>query len=254
MSYHDRPEVSATMIKSMAKGWRVFEAEFITRTAPRRDTKALALGTAVHAALLEPDRFASDYVVCPDECSDRRTKAYKEWAASVADDVEILTQDDAITIERIKASVFRDDVANTLINKPGEVEQVRTWTSANGVECRLRLDKVFGTSAVLDIKTTQNALPWGFRSTLGDYRYDLQAVHYMEGTGAERFFFLVVETVCPWRVRTYQLVARALAFAKQQRLELLDEYKRRIVSGDWSERGENEVLDIDIPEYLRGEQ
>lgn len=252
MSYHDRPEVSATMIKSMAKGWRQFEAEFITRTAPRRDTKALSLGTAIHAALLEPEKFVASYTICPESCSDKRTKAYKEWSANLADGVEVLSSADADTIEKIVQHIERDAVARRLIEAKGEVEQMKTWTSDNGVQCRGLFDKMIGSNTLVDIKTTQDALPWAFRSTLGDYRYDLQAAHYMEGTGAENFFFVVVETSCPWRVRTYQLGAKSLAFAESQRRHLLDEYKTRIVSGDWSESQEGEVIEVDTPEYLRG--
>ena len=83
--YHARPGVSASMLKSMASGWRSFEAEYITKTAPRKESAAMALGTAVHAALLEPEAFADEYAVIPEECSDRRTKAYKEWAANNGD-------------------------------------------------------------------------------------------------------------------------------------------------------------------------
>lgn len=252
--YHSRPEVSATMVKSMAKGWRKFEADFITRTAPRLETKSLSLGTAVHAALLEPQTFASKYIVCPESCSDRRTKAYKEWAAGVSPDAEVLSPGDFATIEHIIRHVNRDAVAKKLIDAAGLVEQERYWTSQNGVLCRLRLDKIIGSKTVLDIKTTQDAMPWSFRSTLGTYRYDLQAAHYLEGTGAEVFFFVVVETTCPWRVRTYRLKARSLAFAEEQRKRLLDEYKSRIVSGDWSESQEGEVIEVDSPEYLRGEE
>lgn len=252
--YHSRPEVSATMIKSMAKGWRHFEAEFIARTAPRRDTKALSLGTAVHAALLEPEKYYAEFVVCPEECSDRRTKAYKEWAAKVPNNATILSPDDEAIITRIGYHVQRDAVARRLIEAKGEVEQMKTWTAENGVACRGMFDKIIGNKTVVDIKTTQNALPWAFRSTLGEYRFDLQAAHYLEGTGAEFCFFIVVETSAPWRVRTYQLTARSLAFAQSQRRRLLDEYKSRIVSGDWSESGEGEVLEVDTPEYLRGEE
>jgi exodeoxyribonuclease VIII len=247
--YHARPGVSASLLKSMARGWRTFEAEYITKTAPRKESAAMALGTAVHTALLEPKRFADEYVVCPEECSDRRTKAYKEWAASV-DGASVLTADDAATIEAIRESVRRDDFASKLLDADGHVEKSLEWID-QGMLCRMRFDKLAGLF-VVDIKTCQSAKPDAFAKAITEYRYDLQAAHYLSGIPyvAARFAFVAVETSSPYRVRCYEMCGDDLYSASMERDALLHEYKRRLESNDWSEPGEGVLTKVFLPNWF----
>ena len=234
----------------MAEGWRQFEAEYISKTAPFRTSAAMELGTAIHMAILEPDKFYGEYVVCPKECSDKRTKAYKEWEAAQPAFVTVLSEKDWVTIERICQNAQRDEVASRLLSKPDSVEKEHFWVcEATGVKCRAKTDAIRG-KGVIDIKTTDDARPRAFARKIADFRYDLQAAHYLDGTGCETFLFVAIETSCPWRVRTYTLLPQDLLHASSQRLELLDEYKRRLDIGNWSERGEHEVADIYLPKYF----
>lgn len=249
IEYHSRREVSATMLKCMAEGWRQFEAEYITKTAPFRETAAMELGTAIHIALLEPERFAANYVTLPAECSDRRTKAFKEFAAANSK-ANFLSPKDLETIKRVAESVMRDDVASRLLSAVDSVEKEHYWTCEDtGVKCRAKTDAIKG-RGVIDIKTTDDARPFAFARKIAEFRYDLQAVHYLDGTRCETFLFVAIETTCPWRVRTYTLTHRDLYAARSKRMELLEEYKSRLATGNWSERGEHEVADIILPSYL----
>jgi hypothetical protein len=251
--YHARPGVSASMLKSMARGWRTFEAEYITKTAPRKESAAMALGTAVHTALLEPERFAAEYVACPDECSDRRTKAYKEWAASV-DGASVLTADDAKTIDAIRESVRRDDFASKLLAADGHVEKSLEWTDQS-VLCRMRFDKIAGPFCI-DIKTCQDATPEAFAKTIASYRYDIQASHYLSGLSNNgvgwgvRFVFITVETCAPHRVRCYEMCDDDSDKADEDRVALLLEYRRRLQSDDWSEPGEGVLTKVFLPNWF----
>jgi hypothetical protein len=254
--YHARPGVSASKLKSMARGWRTFEAEHITKTAPRKESPAMALGTAVHTALLEPERFDAAYVVCPPECSDRRTKAYKEWAASVASFAlsGVLTTDDAATIDAIRDSVRRDEFASQLLAADGHVEKSLEWTESD-VLCRMRFDKIAGPFCI-DIKTCQDATPEVFAKTIASYRYDLQAAHYLSGLTNNsigwgmRFVFVAVETASPYRVRCYEMCDDDFDKADEDRVALLLEYRRRLELGDWSEPGEGVLTKVFLPNWF----
>jgi len=251
--YHARPGVSASKLKSMARGWRTFEAEHITKTAPRKESPAMALGTAVHTALLEPDRFDAEYVYCPAECSDRRTKAYKEWYAGFHKLIT-LTADDGATIEAIKESVRRDDFASQLLSADGHIEKSLEWTE-NDVLCRMRFDKIAGPFCI-DIKTCQDATPEAFAKTIASYRYDLQASHYLSGLTSNgigwgmRFVFVAVETASPYRVRCYEMCDDDFDKACDDRASLLAEYRRRSESGDWSEPGEGVLTKVFLPNWF----
>lgn len=248
-AYHARKSVSASMLKSMAKGWRTFEAEYVTKTAPRKESAAMALGTAVHTALLEPDRFDTDYAICPPDCSDRRTKAYKEWAAE-NDGKTVLTIDEARTIWAMSKSAIRDKFALILLNADGHIEKSLEWQD-EGVPCRARFDKVAG-SFIIDIKTCQDATPDAFAKTIASYRYDLQAAHYLAGlpSVATTFVFVAIETASPFRVRCYEMCSDDLFSAETERVALLLEYQRRLASDDWSEPGEGVLTKIFLPNWF----
>src|SRR5690349_7675909 len=80
-AYHDHPAVGSSHLKSIARSPAHYWSEWLDPSRPpRTDTPAKWLGKAVHAAILEPERFKSDYVVGPR--FDRRTKAGKEAAAA----------------------------------------------------------------------------------------------------------------------------------------------------------------------------
>jgi hypothetical protein len=248
-AYHARGGVSASMLKSMAKGWRTFEAEYITKTAPRKESAAMALGTAVHTALLEPDRFDAEYAVCPREWSDRRTTAHKQWAAENTGKI-VLTADEGIAIKAMRQSAMRDEFAQKLLAADGYVEKSLEWTD-QGVPCRARFDKIAG-PLIIDIKTCQDARKAGFKKAIETYRYDLQAAHYLAGicSMVTTFVFVAIETASPFRVRCYEMCGDDLFSAEMERVTLLLEYQRRLTDGDWSEKGEGVLTKIFLSDWF----
>lgn len=250
MNYHDRPEVSATMLKSMTKGWRHFEAEHVNKTAKRPESPALMLGTAIHAALLEPMVFNRDYVTCPKECSDRRTSVFKRWAEAHEGKI-ILSYSDRCLIERIVDACHENDSIQRLLMASGQIEREFFWQDAETeIDCRAKIDKAMP-SVVVDLKTTDDASPQAFARTIGTFRYDLQAVHYLEATGADTFIFLAVEKTEPFRARLYELCQADLSDAREMRRELLIQYRSRLEANDWSEPNETEIQTLFLPSYLK---
>jgi hypothetical protein len=245
MSYHNRPELSATQLKSMAAGWRVFEAEHITKTAPRQESAAMALGSAIHAAILEPERFDADYACIPPQCDDKRTTAYKEWAAAHEGKIH-LKQDDALTITILRRAFRYDKMASTLF-KTGTAETEHFWESF-GVKCRGKFDWLAG-QFVVDIKTCQDATDKAFAKDIAQRRYDLQAAHYLSAGVADRFIFVACETTSPFRVRCYELGDADLQRANEDRQNLIEEYTERRSRNDWHEAGENELRTIFLPNW-----
>lgn len=253
-AYHQRDGISASRLKSMNKGWRWYEGEHITRTIARKESPSMRLGTAIHAAILEPDAFGKDYIVCPAECSDRRTKAHKEWATTT-DGREILSASEAVTIQACREAVETHPVARRILTASGINERSFTYTDeASGVPCRVRFDRLAGL-VICDIKTTDCLDGDSFAKAIATYRYDLQAAHYLEGlhtlTGDKyRFVFIAVETSPPHRCRVYQLGEGDLVAASERRAELLSEYARRIESGDWSDPLEGELQTVYLPNWF----
>ena len=74
--------------------------------APQKESAALRVGSAVHAAVLEPGHYAADFAVAPDV--DRRTKEGKEkWAEfqTLHAGKTILTTDEAELVGAVSAQI-----------------------------------------------------------------------------------------------------------------------------------------------------
>jgi hypothetical protein len=60
---------------------------------------------------------------------------------------------------------------------------------------------------------------------------------------------LVVETQLPHRVYAIELNQAAIFAGEGTMIRLLREYKQRIESNDWSEEGENNLLQVGLPSW-----
>lgn len=253
--YHARGEISASRLKSMAKGWRWYEAEHITRTIERKESPAMRMGTAIHAAILEPKEFLRSYTVCPADCADRRTKKHKEWAASVPAGTAVLTEAEAGVIAKCEMAVMRDAAARAIIESIDHVEKSFVYDDAGaGVHCRVRFDLAAG-GVVGDIKTIDCLDDGAIEKAIQNYRYDLQAAHYLAGFQAigapvSAFVFIFIETSPPHRCHVVRLSDGDLDAAFESRVSLLREYVRRSESGDWSDPGEGELQTVFLSEWF----
>ena len=72
--YHASEGISASGLKLIGRSPLHYWAAYLDpKREPRVETPALKLGTAIHTAVLEPMRFADEYVVVPDSAPRRPT-------------------------------------------------------------------------------------------------------------------------------------------------------------------------------------
>ena len=199
---------------------------------PSRQTPAMAFGSAVHARVLEPAKFAAEYVVRP-PMPDGRTAAGKDaraaFEATVGDRTP-LDQDDADTIEAIRAALLRHPIAARLLTaRDGVAEVTARWHDGpTGVKCRARVDLWIPSLAVaVDLKTTTDASPKEFAKSVANYSYGIQQAHYVAGLEAcgarvEAFLFVAVERTRPYGVSVFQLDTEAVEHSRERRAGLLE--------------------------------
>lgn len=247
--YHaDKTHITASMLKSLKRSPRIFEAEHIIGSMRKAETEAMAFGTALHTAVLEPERFASDYICPPAGCGDKRTNKYKDWKAEQDPKAKILSEKDHTRIINAMASVMRHPIASEAVKAEGVVEQPHTWIDeATGVPCKCRPDKRAG-RVILDLKSINECSEEEFTKAVVNFDYHIQAAHYNRGfPDAEQFIFIPVETVEPFRCRCFVLDDEALDLGDYMVGELLKEYAERIESGDWSEPNESDLVKVSLP-------
>ena len=227
---------------------------------PREATPAMAIGSAVHTHVLELSTWDERYVMAP-EGIDRRTKAGKElWATFEADSASrtVLSRSDAELVMQMGRAVWSHPAAAFLLGRPGQAEQTYLWTDrATGLECKCRPDWMTNDGQlIVDLKTTEDASPAGFRKSIGNFRYHVQAAWYLEGieraTGRrpDQFIFVCVEKKPPHVVAVYAASAEMVATgaitaeADLARLAMCRE------ASDWPGYS-NQIETIDLPPWMR---
>lgn len=223
--YFSVPALNASLAKQLIKS-AAHGREYMLN--PLRPTASMQLGTAVHAAILEPHK--TPFVVRPADL-DRRTKDGKAaYAALEAGGLPILTQDEADAVQRIRDNVLAiADVASALSH--GKTEVPAFWDGRN-VSCKAKADLVAG-DAVFDIKTCQDASQRGFLSSVYKYGYALQARHYLDGFDASEFIFIAVETSAPYAVAVYDLSDDLLSKGDKFLDIAAARYRHGMNTGEW---------------------
>lgn len=192
------------------------------KKAEREETAAMRIGSAVHCAVLEPERFSTEYVVAP--AIDKRTKAGKEaWAEFEAANAgkTVLSLEDGAVCLQIQDAIRAHPTASSYL-RTGQPEVSALWQDREfAVRCRARYDWLTADSVVLDLKTTQDASPAAFARSCAQFRYHVQAAWYQESYLQATndlllgFIFIAVEKSAPYAVALYELDAEAVELGRR---------------------------------------
>jgi exodeoxyribonuclease VIII len=175
--YHaDRSCVSVSGLKQILRSPAHFRAYL---DGERKETPAKFFGSALHARLLEPQLFDTEYVVAPP--ADRRTKEFKEFEIANANR-KILTAEQMTAILGIEHNVMRHSSFAAML-RIGLKEHTIVWRDAKtGIWIKIRPDCLctgLDESICLDVKSTEDASPAAFARSCVTYDYDLQAAVYL---------------------------------------------------------------------------
>lgn len=212
--YHsDSLAISSTALKALDRSSAHMQAK---SSGSNEETKSRRIGTAVHASVLEPVRFASEYV---EYAGKRTTRQWKQFKAAHSGR-QILTASEWATVaacrERIVSAIAIETsdqsfTVGELIHH-GACERVIYWLDEEtGLTCKARIDLMCGT-ATLDIKTTDDARERAFGNQCADQGYDIQAAFYLRARRAmdptiprNLFFLIAVELTAPHEVVVWPL-------------------------------------------------
>lgn len=226
---------------------------------PPEDTDALRQGRAVHAAILEPDAFTTEFVAAP-QGLDRRTTAGKQaYGEFLAQSIgkTVLSADEHAMCLAIRDSVHRRRCAIGVLEGAGEVELSVLWTHGEtGLACKARWDRYtpgLGGGTIVDVKTTRNASLNDFERSLFTYGYHRQAAFYLDsaaahGMAAEHYVIIAVEKEAPYEVAVYRLTEGAIDAGREQLQPLIRRYAECVRSNTWP--GYPDVVqDIALPSW-----
>lgn len=190
----------------------------------------MTLGTAAHCAVLEPGRFATDYIAwtrttVSGRASPRNGKAWEEFS-NAHWDKEILTADEYAHAVAIAAAVRSDATALKYLHV-GSPEVSMEWVIGNRA-CKGRVDwlTIQEAPVLVGLKTARNASHFPFASAAAKLGYHLQWAFYYDGyvaiTGeVPRVVEIVVESEAPHAVVVYDIPSDVIDQGRDEYMELL---------------------------------
>lgn len=244
-AYHAVPAVSQSLLKQVARS----EAHAKAWLDGVRDepSPAMLLGRAIHAAILEPGRFADRYVVIE---GDRRTTAVKaQLAAAEQAGQLVLRPDEYETCIGMAGACRENATVAALLGGKGNAEASVFWDEA-GIACKARADWISEDGATLvDIKSTDDASPEAFARSVSRYGYAMQDAHYRIGFRAEDMVFVAVEKEPPYAIGVYRISAEWREMAIERRSVLMARWTSAVEFGRYPAYP-LEIVTIDPPAWV----
>jgi hypothetical protein len=240
--YHSQTQyISSSAIKTIAKK----SVSHYLRQEPYSGP-ALAIGSAFHTLVLEPELFEKEYLVLGKKI-DRRTKAGKaEMAAieaeAIANNQSVVMANDHNMIQSMAKSVSEnEDYQKALDNCAKEVSIYIEDFRIPGLDADLRVrvrpdayckdqicigDTVYP-NVVIDLKSCQDASPRGFKYAVYQFGWHIQAAFYLDlmthvskSLGLDEpfnnFLLLAVEKSVPYSAQMYRLSDDMIAEGRKQ--------------------------------------
>ena len=243
-AYHNHPEgISSTGMKAMLVSAAHFKFQpAYTNTRPKE------LGTAIHTALLEPDRYAAEYVLLR-EVKVRTASEYKQ-AVKVHGRELVLVSHEADKVAGMQEAVLSNELMRSRLNGEGWRElSLFVRDPDTGVLVRVRFDLLLTDGTIVDVKKTQDARPDAFSRAIDNYGYDLSAALYADAlqwaTGEEgQFEFAAVEEEMPHGHKLYRPCDTTLNEGRRKYREALATFANCEYIGVWPS------LPCDAPELI----
>jgi hypothetical protein len=216
--YHKVPGLSCSAFKELLRSPAHYKHYITEKKEP---TPAMAVGTAIHTAILEPDKFKDEIAIAP--ICDRRTKAGKDEYTAFCEasaGKTIITQADHENVIGMVEGLQWCEAAVNLLSSGFPELSVFATDPQHGFLWKVRPDWLTPAGACVDVKKCQDASPQGFQKQIGSYGYHIQAALYMQvltwATGKEhnRFFFIAIEEKPPHCCAVFELDYTSLDAAR----------------------------------------
>jgi hypothetical protein len=223
---------------------------------PAEETAPMRLGRAVHAAVLEPERFARDYVVF-----DGPRRQGKAWEAFEADALaagkEILKADEHAECLAIAAAVRAHPLAAQYLAE-GRAEQTIAWVDTEtGLPCKGRVDwlcDVPGMAALVDLKTTAELDAYRLGASIARLGHHAQIAFYSRGLRAlglvQESKLIAVESEAPYDVALFAVAGDALTAGDEEVGQLLRRVAECREKNEWPGRYDATEQELRLPPWL----
>ena len=232
--YFGGPEVSKSKLVEFEK------APAKARHGEKAETPAMAKGSLLHCAVLEPDALETRYHVTDLKVFDSRHKAYQEELKQ-AGNRQMVKRPDYEEALRMRDGLHSQRIARELLAPGLATEQSVYWVDPDtGLRCRCRPDGAReDMQALVDIKRTGDASRFSFERIFWRLRYHWQDAMYSDGWElaggwpVKGFVFLAFEAEPPYLVAAYETPRDALEAGRDDVRRLMARWAECERSGIW---------------------
>ncbi len=241
--YHSSDGISCSGLNLMLRSPAHFRFQ-----PEEKETRGMQIGTALHCAVLEPERFASSYMLLKD-ITDRRKSEYKQ-AVAVWGEQYVLSGLEADRVAGMQESARSNPHLSGYLSAPGRYELSMFATDPDtGVLVKCRFDKLIDNGPAVDLKKTQDLRDFG--KSVANYGYHMQAAFYMDmfqwatGDILPSFVFAAVEELMPHASAPFVLDEEALDIGRMLYRKALNQYAECLNADDWPGiAGEPETIQL----------
>jgi len=236
-------------------------------------TQSMLLGTYVHCAVLEPDRFAHKYVGLDDKeiCNrlesgglrnPRTSKEYRNWLEDFKQSNTgkgIISADEYSKVLAMRDSVLSFSKATRLLDDVQTEKTIFFTHSDSGAICKAKIDAINTTSIstpiIIELKTCENASPEAFGKQVYNLRYYNQAAFYVDGFIAAGLsqqiplhVFIAVENSPPYACAVYYTTNEILELGSRENAIDLNIYVNCLNTGVWYGYS-NAIMPLQFPPW-----
>jgi len=215
-------------------------------------SKALIIGSAFHAYILERDEFNSMFFTLPD-FKGKGSRDKKEQFILNNSGRTPLSISDFQTIVGMAEALKRHKLANQLLTEHGFAERVFHWTDEEtGAPCKCKPDRYNSArNIIIDLKSTEDASENDFKFSAKKHRYFVQDPFYTDGMKAngfdvKGFVFISVEKKPPYLINCFTYGEDEKQFGREQYRENLKTYVECKKNNKWPGYTQ-EIKDLEIP-------
>jgi len=254
--YHAEHEhASTSTFKDFGAGAGTPLKCMIARQIKGKPKKVYDYGTALHCAILEPDKY-NDFVVVPpvnvlSKSGSKAGNKYKEWEAAQGDKL-IIKQDVQDAITRSVENVFDNPAhieAKELLTGGYSEVSVFWEMSDSGLPVKCRPDHLPGGAIVTDLKSCLTADPVGFGKQAYNLKYHWSAFLTLNGLNTITDFyhadyrFVCIEKEPPFDLAVYKMPHDLLQLASTELLPVIMHYQNCLEKNEWpGYPGETQML------------
>ena len=270
MTYRERPEANFSNLKHLVNGTALDYRHAIQN--PLVSSRAMEIGTLIHAGYLEGADLETLIVIVPDDAPSRPTKKqinakkpsketleaiawWDEFNATVNGRIILDTEEKQSITECVK-NLESNQWLNRFMESVGDQVEKDIYGTIEGVECKGLIDALsLNPLCVGDLKCLHEVGPKEFARAVNDRHYDLQYALYCElmiQNGmcdvVPPWVWICQQTGQPHNLALYNASPEWFENGRRKLTLCLDKLKRAQDSGKW-ESFPVEPISLEMPRW-----